>query len=57
MGAGPTALVAAYRALGMADLEFTLYPGARHEMHNETNREEMTVNLIEWLNKHIDAAQ
>jgi alpha-beta hydrolase superfamily lysophospholipase len=57
MGAGPTALVAAYRMHGISDLEFVLYPGARHEMHNETNREEVTANLIGWLEKHMEAAQ
>jgi alpha-beta hydrolase superfamily lysophospholipase len=53
MGASPTALVAAYRSLGITDLEFTLYPGARHEALNEINREEVMENLIVWLNKHI----
>jgi alpha-beta hydrolase superfamily lysophospholipase len=53
MGNSPTALVDAYRSLGIKDLEFVLYPGARHEMLNETNREEVTGDLIAWLNKHI----
>ncbi|MDR2516687.1 MAG: lysophospholipase [Spirochaetaceae bacterium] len=53
MGAGPAALIEAYRQAGLTDLELTLYPGARHEMHNETNREEMTGNLVAWLEKHI----
>jgi alpha-beta hydrolase superfamily lysophospholipase len=56
MGAGPTALVAAYRRLGLEDMEFVLYPGARHELHHETNREEMTANLIDWLNRHSGEA-
>jgi alpha-beta hydrolase superfamily lysophospholipase len=53
MGNSPTALVDAYRSLGIKDLEFVLYPGARHEMLNETNREEVTGDLVAWLNKHI----
>jgi alpha-beta hydrolase superfamily lysophospholipase len=53
MGNSPTALVDAYRSLGIKDLEFVLYPGARHEMLNETNREEVTGDLIVWLDKHI----
>ncbi|MDR2793893.1 MAG: lysophospholipase [Treponema sp.] len=53
MGKSPTALVDAYRSLGIQDLEFALYPDARHEMLNETNREEVINNLITWLMRHI----
>jgi alpha-beta hydrolase superfamily lysophospholipase len=52
MGASPTALVNAYRAMGIRDLEFALYPDARHETLNETNREEVTENLISWIARH-----
>jgi alpha-beta hydrolase superfamily lysophospholipase len=52
MGSSPTALVAAYRALHITDLEFVLYPGARHETLNETNREEVIGDLIAWIGKH-----
>ena len=51
MGAGPTALVNIYRDLGIKDLEFVLYPGARHELFNETNREEVMENILSWINK------
>ena len=54
MGASPTALVNAYRNLGINDLEFVLYPGARHETLNETNREEVMDNLLTWINKHCE---
>jgi alpha-beta hydrolase superfamily lysophospholipase len=53
MGASPTALVDAYRAMGIDNLEFVLYPDARHEPLNETNREEVTENLLAWILKHI----
>jgi len=52
MGESPTALVNAYRSAGLRDLEFVLYPDARHECLNETNREEVTHNLIDWLTRH-----
>jgi alpha-beta hydrolase superfamily lysophospholipase len=52
MGTSPTALVNAYRALGIRDLEFVLYPDARHETLNETNREEVMENLAAWISKH-----
>ncbi|MDR2159664.1 MAG: lysophospholipase [Treponema sp.] len=52
MGMSPTALVNAYRSMGMEDLEFVLYPEARHEMLNETHREEVTDNLLSWILRH-----
>jgi alpha-beta hydrolase superfamily lysophospholipase len=52
MSKSPTALVNAYRKLGINDCEFVLYPGARHETLNETNREEVMDNLLSWINKH-----
>jgi alpha-beta hydrolase superfamily lysophospholipase len=54
MGASPTALVNAYRNIGIGDLEFVLYPGARHETLNETNREEVMDNLLSWIKKHCE---
>jgi alpha-beta hydrolase superfamily lysophospholipase len=52
MGKSPIALVNAYRSMGIQDLEFVLYPDARHETLNETNREEVTGNLLAWLLRH-----
>jgi alpha-beta hydrolase superfamily lysophospholipase len=52
MGKSPTALVEAYRSLGIRDLEFVLYPEARHEPLNETNRDEVTENLLAWIVRH-----
>ena len=52
MGLSVTELVNIYRKIGIKDLEFVLYPDARHETLNETNREEVTANLLSWLNKH-----
>ena len=52
MGESPTALVIAYRRLGIKDLESVLYPDARHEPLNETNREEVQESLLSWLLRH-----
>jgi alpha-beta hydrolase superfamily lysophospholipase len=52
MGRSPTALVNTYRSLGIRDLEFVLYPDARHEPLNETNGEEVRKNLLSWIIKH-----
>ena len=53
MGNSPTALVNAYRSLGIKEMEFVLYPGARHEPLNETNRDEVGANLLSWIRRHI----
>jgi len=52
MGASPAALIVAYRHLGIEDLETVLYPDARHETLNETNREEVQASLVSWLQRH-----
>ena len=38
-----------YRDAGVKDVTVKLYPGARHETLNETNRDEITADLIAWL--------
>jgi alpha-beta hydrolase superfamily lysophospholipase len=53
MGKSPAALVNAYRSMGIRDLEFVLYPEARHELLNETNREEVIGNILRWLTRHL----
>jgi alpha-beta hydrolase superfamily lysophospholipase len=55
-GKGPAALVEAYRSAGLTDLEFVLYPDARHEILNETNRDEVIGALVSWLDRHVGPA-
>ncbi len=40
-----------YRVAGLTDVTVKLYPGARHETLNETNRDEVTQDLITWLGR------
>ncbi|MDR2210957.1 MAG: lysophospholipase [Spirochaetaceae bacterium] len=54
MGASPARLVKAYRAAGIEDLEFVLYPEARHEPLNEINREEAAEALLNWLDRCLN---
>lgn len=42
-----------YRKLGIRDLRLELIPGARHEVLNETNREETCRMLKEWMEERI----
>lgn len=41
-----------YRDAGVTDVTVTVYPGARHEVFNETNRDEITADVIAWLQSH-----
>ena len=43
------ALTGRLRGLGLADVTLKVYPGARHEILNETNRDEVTRDLVDWL--------
>jgi alpha-beta hydrolase superfamily lysophospholipase len=49
-GAGLETLVAAYRKNSVRSVRFKLYPDARHETFNETNRAEVLNDLLDWLN-------
>ena len=46
-------LLAAYRLAGIRDVSHRFYPSARHEVLNETNRDEVTRDLVVWLDAHI----
>jgi alpha-beta hydrolase superfamily lysophospholipase len=48
-----TPLVDRYRGLGIGDIETDYYAGGRHEMLNETNRDEVVANLKSWIERHI----
>jgi alpha-beta hydrolase superfamily lysophospholipase len=50
--AGLTPLVDAYKAAGL-DVTLKVYPGGRHEMLNETNRDEVVCDLLAWLQAHV----
>jgi alpha-beta hydrolase superfamily lysophospholipase len=44
-----------YRDAGVRDVTVLGYEGARHEVFNETNRDEVTSELIDWLDRHTKA--
>jgi alpha-beta hydrolase superfamily lysophospholipase len=44
-----------YRDAGVRDVTVLGYEGARHEVFNETNRDEVTSDLIGWLDRHTKA--
>jgi len=47
-------LVDRYRALGLEDLTVRFYEGARHEILNETNRDEVHGDLYQWMAARLD---
>ncbi len=53
MGAGVKKVYGYFQKQGVRDLSLKLYPGGRHEMFNETNRQEVLEDLLAWLEKHV----
>lgn len=54
MGKGILRVVKQYNKAGISDVTLKLYKGGRHEMLNETNREEVEHDVISWLNRRIE---
>jgi alpha-beta hydrolase superfamily lysophospholipase len=54
-GGGPLVEVLGkrYRDAGLVDVTVKLYDGARHEILNETNRDEVTADVVAWLDGHL----
>jgi alpha-beta hydrolase superfamily lysophospholipase len=52
--AGMTKLAEMYRGTGHEDVTLQIYPDGRHEMLNETNRDEVTDDLIRWMGSKLD---
>lgn len=51
---GVEALEQAYRSRGgLTRISTKIYPGARHEVFNETNRDEVLRDLIDWLDQNL----
>jgi alpha-beta hydrolase superfamily lysophospholipase len=42
-----------YREAGVQDVTLQVYPGARHEIFNEINRDEITRFVIDWLEERL----
>ena len=52
MGKGVRKTAAAFTKAGMENVTLKLYPGGRHEMHNETNKDEVYADVLKFLNKY-----
>lgn len=54
MGRGVTRVYRKFIAAGMTDVTLKLYPGGRHEMLNELNRDQVFGDILTWLNSKLD---
>ena len=48
VGVNLSDLVKGYRGNGMSHVDVRLYPGGRHEMLNETNRDQVFADILGW---------
>ncbi len=53
MGKGVRKVERLFRTAGCQDVACRLYPGGRHEMLNETNKDEVFADLLAWLEAHM----
>ncbi|ETJ06926.1 MAG: S33 family lysophosphospholipase [Actinomyces urogenitalis DORA_12] len=53
MGRGVRQVATDLRRAGVRDVTLRLYPGARHELLNEVNREEVTADLMRWIGQRV----
>lgn len=42
-----------YRGTGHANVTLTVYPEGRHEMLNETNRDQVTADILDWIDAEL----
>ena len=56
MGRGVLKVASAFIAAGITDLCVKLYKDARHECHNEINRDEVLSYVVSW-SKRISGVQ
>ncbi len=53
-GRGVRTVAERLRRAGMTDVTLKLYPGARHELVNELNRDEVYADLLRWLEAAVE---
>lgn len=53
-GKGVRKIYEKYRAAGIRDVSLRLYTGDRHEILNESDREQVYDDLFEWLTGHME---
>jgi alpha-beta hydrolase superfamily lysophospholipase len=49
-------LADAFLRKGSSDVELIVYEGARHEVFNETNKDEVMDDLVTWIAGRLEAS-
>ncbi len=52
-GKDPSELYNQFKLAGIQDISLKLYPGFRHEPHNEIDKQKCYDDVLQWLNSHI----
>lgn len=52
-GKGVEQAVREFKKAGMVNVACKIYPGGRHEILNETNKEEVYTDVVTWLKPHV----
>ncbi len=55
-GKGVRKIYEKYKAAGIRDISLRLYTGDRHEILNETDRQQVYEDLLGWLDKHCEVS-
>ena len=53
-GKGVAKLQSALQQAGVKQVDLKLYEGGRHEMLNETNRQQVYQDILRWLKKALE---
>ncbi len=53
-GEGVKKVAGLLRQAGVKDVRVTLYPGGRHEMLNETGRQQVYEDVLAWAEQHLE---
>ncbi|HEY5525315.1 MAG TPA: lysophospholipase [Clostridium sp.] len=52
-GKGVISLYNTFKKIGLKNVSYRLYKDGRHEMLNETNKDEVIDHILKWINKEI----
>ena len=52
-GKGVRRAIQSLKDAGVQNIEYKLYPGARHELLVETNKQEVFADIADWLDRQL----
>ena len=53
LGKGTTKAYESFRKAGVKDVTLKLYPGLRHEILNEKEKDQVRADILAWVEKHM----